>query len=174
MLDVALQIAVTTFKDEAQEKRNETFYANSEKCSINDGTCSGKSGHPDQQLRVSMRTKRRSKSMSYRAAGRQLTQQVHRTLARSQQLERSMCCYNCSRPGQYGEHCYEATAKQGNSESQLNPPRWQITEVPQTNFNVPRRNNHLTTANAVQNNRTIPIQLDHSICTVLIQIQGVK
>jgi len=86
-----------------------------------------------------------------------------------------MCCYNHSRPGRYAEYCYQATAKWGNSESQFNPSRWQITEVPQTNSNVPRQNNHLTTpANAVRNYRTVPIQLDHSIHTVLIQIQGVK
>jgi hypothetical protein len=48
-LDVALQIAVMVFEAEAQEKRNETFYANLEKCSVNDGACSEKYGHPDQQ-----------------------------------------------------------------------------------------------------------------------------
>jgi hypothetical protein len=58
--------------------------------------------------------------------------------------------YNCSRPGHYAEHYYQATAKRGNSKSQFNPSRWQITEVPQTNSDMPRRNNHLTTpANAV-------------------------
>jgi hypothetical protein len=71
--------------------------------------------------------------------------------------------YNCSRPGHYAEHYYQATAKRGNSERQFNPSRWQITEVPQTNCDVPRRNNHLTTpANAVRNYLTVPIQLDHS------------
>jgi hypothetical protein len=49
MLDVALQIAVMIFEAEAEEKRNETFYANSEKCDVIDCACSEKFGHPDQQ-----------------------------------------------------------------------------------------------------------------------------
>jgi hypothetical protein len=54
-------------------------------------------------------------------------------------------------------------------------PECRVQKVPQTNSNVPRRNNHITTpANAVQNYLTVPIQLDHSTRTVLIQIQGVK
>jgi hypothetical protein len=161
MLDVAPQIALTLVEAEPQGEKKWN-YANSEKRGVNDGACSGKFGHPDQQSRISMWTERRSKSLSYRVAGRQPTQQVHRISMRSQQPDRSMR-YNCSRLGHYAEHYYQATAERGNSVSQFNPSRWQITEVPPTNSDVPRRNNHLATpANAVRNYLTVPIQLDHS------------
>ena len=141
-LEEALQVAVVVFEAEAQEKRNETFYANSENHTKNGSTSSGKFGHPDQESRDNVRTGNRSKSTNYRPVGRQPTQHMRRTSVRSRQDNRPVRCYNCNKLGHYAKHCYQAKANGNNNERQSNPPGRQTAEVPQTNSNAPRRNNH--------------------------------
>jgi hypothetical protein len=72
-----------------QEKRNEIFFSNSENHTSYRATSSRKVGHPDQESRVSMRTGSKPKSTSYRPAGGQPRQQVHRTSTRSRQAKKS-------------------------------------------------------------------------------------
>jgi hypothetical protein len=142
-LDEALQIAVVVFEADAQEKRNETLFANSENHTSYGATSSGKFGHLDQESRVSMRTGSKPKSISYRPAGGQPTQQVHRTSTRSRQANKSVRYYNCNKLGHYAKNCNQAKARNSNSERRFNPSRRPKAEVPQTTSEVPRRNNHL-------------------------------
>jgi hypothetical protein len=134
---------VVVFEAGAQGKRNEIFFANSENHSSYRATSSGKFGHPDQESRVSMRTGSKPKSTSYRPAGGQPTQQVHRTSTRSRQANKSVRCYNCNKLGHYAKKCYQAKARNCNNERQFNSSRRPKVEAPQTTSDVPRRNNYL-------------------------------
>lgn len=142
-LEEALRIAVVVFEAEAQEKRNEIFYASSENHNRNVATSSGKFGHPSQESQASSRTGSRAKSTGYRPAGRQPTQRIHRAATSSGQANRSVRCYNCNKLGHYAKHCYQANGKNARKERQPSPPRRQKPETIQSTTNVPRRNSYL-------------------------------
>jgi hypothetical protein len=86
--------------------------------------------------------------------------------------------------GHYAKNCNQSKARNSNSERQFNPSRRPKAEVAQAKQPSPGKRAvdgskesffHLATpANAVQNYLTVPIIMDHTTPTVLVQIQGVK
>jgi hypothetical protein len=136
-VDQALQIAITVFEAEAQEKRNVTFFSNSETHKKSRGNF----GQPWKTFGRSEYGQAARVSTDTQHAGRKQRQRYSRPSNASR--EGKLLCFKCGKPGQFAKDCFSNKFTPGKNEGNNQYPKPQGTgKSSGTYAEAARRNTH--------------------------------
>jgi hypothetical protein len=130
-LEEALQIAITVYEAEIQEKRNETFYSGSvPKCSY----CK-RTGHTLQECRTKWRNSGQGNSPTNRESKFWKPNQTQKRVDKGKEgfTKAQLRCYECDKLGHFASECYRRKAK--NRENKGNYSQYASRQSPQNSRN---------------------------------------
>jgi hypothetical protein len=108
-LEEALQVAITVYEAEIQEKGNETFYSSSvPKCAY----CK-KTGHTIQECRTNRRNLEKRNSPTHREGKFWNQNQTQKRVDKGREglTKAQLRCYECDKLGHFASECYRRKAK---------------------------------------------------------------